>query len=91
MNEFDKKRSEYSAEIDKKRDELSSDFNQVMKTVMKDIAKKEKASMIMNKSIDILGKTEVPRYCMQNEDLDLTDRVITEMDKRQDSKEKESK
>lgn len=91
MNDFEKKRSDYSAEIDKKRDELSNDFNQVMKAVMKDIAKKEKASMIMNKSIDILGKTEVPSVLYADEDLDLTDRVIAEMDKRQDSKEKESK
>lgn len=91
INDFEKKRSDYSAEIDKKRDELSSDFNQVMRTVMKDIAKREKASVIMNKSIDILGKTEVPSILYADEDLDLTDRVITEMDKRQESRDKDPK
>lgn len=91
INDFEKKRSEYSAEIEKKREDLFSDFNQVMKSVMKDIAKKEKASMIVNKSIDILGKTEVPSVLYADEDLDLTAQVITEMDKRQESREKESK
>lgn len=91
INEFEKKRSEYSAEIDKKQNELFNDFNQVMKAIIKDIAKKEKASMIMNKSIDVLGKAEVPSVLYADPDLDLTEQVITEMDKRQETKEKESK
>ncbi len=91
MNEFEKKRSEYSGEIDKKRDELSNDFNRVLMDVLKDIAKKEKASVVLNKSIDLLGKTEVPSVLYADPDLDITDKVILEMDKRQEAKEKESK
>lgn len=91
INDFEKKRTDYSTEIDKKRDELSGDFNQIMKSVMKDIAKKEKASLILNKSIDILGRTEVPSVLYADDELDLTDKVIVEMDKRQEAKEKETK
>ncbi len=87
MGEFDKKRSEFSNEIDKKREELSNDFNQSLMSVLKDIAKKEKASVILNKSIDILGKTEVPSVLYADEDLNLTEKVIVEMDKKQEAKE----
>lgn len=87
ISEFEKKRSEFSGEIDKKRDELSIDFNKIMMEVLKDLAKKEKASVILNKTIDIVGKTEVPSVLYADEDLDITEKVITEMDKRQDARE----
>lgn len=87
ISEFDKKRSEFTAEIDKKRDELSVDFNQVMKDVLKDLAKKEKASLILNRSIDIMGKSEIPSVLYADEDLDITDKVVVEMDKKQEAKE----
>ncbi len=86
ISEFDKKRNEYSGEIDKKREELSNDFNQVLTSVLKDLAKKEKVSMIFNKSIDIMGKTEVPAVLYADDDLDVTEKVIAEMDKKEDAK-----
>ena len=87
LADFDKKRTDFSAEIDKKRDELSADFNQVMKDVLKDIAKKEKAALILNKTIDIMGKSEIPSVLYGDEGLDVTDKVVAEMDKKQDAKE----
>lgn len=87
IGEFEKKRAEFGGEIDKKRDELSVDFNKDLMAVLKDLAKKEKASVILNKTIDIVGKTEVPSVLYADEDLDLTEKVIVEMDKKQEGKE----
>jgi outer membrane protein len=81
INEFDKKRNEFSGEISKKNEELSQEFNQQMVAVIKEIAKKEKASMVLNKTINILSKAEVPSVLYSDEDLDLTEKVIAEMDK----------
>lgn len=86
INEFEKKRSEYGNEIDRKQNELYRDFNQAMTEVLKDLAKKEKVSMILNKAIDILGKSEVPSVLYADDDLNFTDRVIAEMDKKQEQK-----
>jgi len=81
ISEFDKKRNEFSGEINKKNEELSNEFNQQMVAIIKEIAKKEKISMVLNRSINILSKAEVPSVMYADEDLDLTDRVIAEMDK----------
>jgi outer membrane protein len=86
INEFDKKRNEFSGEISKKNEELSTEFNQQMVIVLKEIAKREKASMVMNKTINILSKAEVPSVLYADEDLDLTDKVIAEMDKKDEVK-----
>jgi outer membrane protein len=86
INEFDKKRNEFSGEISKKNEELSNEFNQQMVVVLKEIAKKEKASMVLNKTINILSKAEVPSVLYADEDLDLTEKVIAEMDKKDEVK-----
>ena len=82
INEFDKKRNEFSGEISKKNEELSQEFNQQMVAVLKEIVKKEKISLVLNKTINILSKAEVPAVLYADEDLDLTNKVIIEMDKK---------
>jgi outer membrane protein len=86
INEFQKKREEFSGEISKKNEELSNDFNQQMVVILKDIAKKEKVSLVLTKTINVLSKAEVPSVLYGEEDLDLTDKVIVEMDKKEDVK-----
>lgn len=86
MNDFDKKRNEYGGEISKKNDELSNEFNQQMVVVVKDIAKREKASLVLNKTINIMSKAEVPSVLYGDEDLDLTEKVVAELDKKEESK-----
>jgi outer membrane protein len=86
INEFEKKRSEFSNEISKKNEELSNEFNQQMVTVLKDLARKEKVSLVLNKTINIMSKAEVPSVLYADEDLDLTDKVVVEMDKKEEVK-----
>jgi outer membrane protein len=86
INDFQKKREEFSGEISKKNEELSNDFNQQMVAVLKTIAKKEKVSLVLTKTINVLSKAEVPSVLYGDDDLDLTDKVIAEMDKREDQK-----
>lgn len=83
INDFQKKRDEFSAEISKKNEELSNEFNQEMVVVLKDIAKREKVSMVLNKAINILSKAEVPSILYAEEDVDLTEKVVVEMDKKE--------
>jgi len=82
INDFQKKRDEFTGEINKKNEELSNEFNQQMVAVIKDIAKKEKVSLVLNRIINVLSKAEVPSVLYGDEDLDLTEQVITEMDKK---------
>ena len=89
ISEFDKKRNEFSGEINKKNEELSNEFNQQMVAVLKEIAKREKASMVLNRSINILSKAEVPSVLYADDDLDLTEKVIAEMDKKTDMEKKD--
>ena len=86
ISEFQKKRDEFSGEISKKNEELSNEFNQQMVVVIKDMSKKEKVSMVLSKTINILSKTEVPAVLYADEDLDLTEKVVVEMDKKEDVK-----
>lgn len=86
ISEFQKKRDEFSGEISKKNEELSSEFNQQLMAVLKDVAKREKISMVLNKTINILTKAEVPAVLYADDDLDLTEKVITEMDKKEEVK-----
>jgi outer membrane protein len=86
INEFQKKRDEFSGEIGKKNEELSNEFNQQLMIVLKDIAKREKFSLVLNKTINILSKAEVPAILYADEDLDLTEKVITEMNKKEADK-----
>lgn len=86
INAFQKKRDEFSNEISKKNEELSNDFNQQMVVVLKELAKKEKASLVINKTINILSKAEVPAVLYADDDLDLTDKVVAELDKKEEQK-----
>jgi outer membrane protein len=86
ISEYEKKRSEFQVEITKKNEELSNEFNQKMISVLKEIAKKEKASLVLNKTINIMSKAEVPSVLYADEDLDLTDKVIVELDKKDEVK-----
>ncbi len=86
ISEFDKKRNEFSGEIGKKNEELSNEFNQQMVAVLKEIAKREKVSLVLNKTINIMSKAEVPSVLYADEDLDLTEKVVTEMDKKEEPK-----
>jgi outer membrane protein len=85
INDFQKKREEFSGEISKKNEELSGEFNQQMVVVLKDIAKKDKVALVLARTINILSKAEVPSVLYGDEDLDLTDKVIVEMDKQTDA------
>jgi outer membrane protein len=91
INEFQKKRDEFSGEIGKKNEELSNEFNQQLVFVLKDIAKREKCSLVLNKTINILSKAEVPAVLYADDDLDLTEKVIAEMDKKDEAKKEEIK
>ena len=86
INEFQKKRDEFSGEIGKKNEELSNEFNQQMVAIIREIAKKEKVSIVLNKTINILSKAEVPAVLYGDEDLDLTEKVIAELDKKEEPK-----
>jgi outer membrane protein len=84
ISDFDKKRSEFSNEIGKKNEELSLEFNQQMVVVLKEIAKREKVSLVLNKTINIMSKAEVPSVLYADDDLDLTDKVVVELDKKEE-------
>ncbi len=86
ISEFQKKRDEFSNEISKKNEELSSEFNQQLMAVLKDVAKREKISLVLNKTINILTKAEVPAVLYADDDLDLTEKVIAELDKKEEVK-----
>ena len=91
ISEFQKRRDDFSGEIGKKNDELLNDFNQQLITVLKDIAKREKVSLVLNKTINILSKAEVPAVLYADDDLDMTEKVLVEMDKKEDNKKDEIK
>ena len=86
INEFEKKRSDFNNELAKKNEDLSAEFNQEMMTLLKDMAKKDKISMVLNKTINLMSKGEVPSVLYADEDLDLTDKLIEELDKKHDAK-----
>jgi outer membrane protein len=73
INDFQKKREDFSNEISKKNEELSNEFNQRMVDVLKEIVKKEKVSLVLNKTINVLSKAEIPSVLYGDADLELTD------------------
>lgn len=85
IGDFQKKQEEFSTEIGKKQAELFGDFNQKMMAVLKKVAKKEKASMVLSKSM-VIARSEAPLVVYADEDLDLTELVISEMDKSEPGK-----
>ena len=86
INDFEKKRNEFNTELAKKNEDLSAEFNQELTAILKEMAKKEKVSLILNKSISIMSKGETPAVLYGDEDLDMTEKVITELDKKSDTK-----
>ena len=86
INEFEKKRSEFNNELSKKNEELSTEFNQEMTVIIKDMAKKDKIGLVLNRTINVMSKGEVPSVLYGDEDLDLTEKVIAEMDKKSETK-----
>jgi outer membrane protein len=84
--DFEKKRNEFNGELSKKNEELSSEFNQEMMKILKDIAKKEKISLVLNRTINVAQKGEIPSVLYGDEDLDLTEKITAEMDKLYDVK-----
>ena len=81
MVAFEKKQTEFTKEVNRKNDELSKQFDDVLMQVLEKIAKKEKISILLNKTINIAPKAEVPAILYADEKLDLTDKVIAAMDK----------
>ncbi len=83
ITEFEKIRTEFSNEVGKKNEELSNEFNQHVFTVLKDIAKREKLSLILNRTISI-SKVEVQSVAYADEKLDITDKIVDELDKKEE-------
>jgi outer membrane protein len=86
ISDFEKKRSDFNNELAKKNEELSTEFNQEMTVILKDLAKKEKISLILNRTINVVSKGEVPSVLYGDDELDLTEKVVVEMDKKFDTK-----
>lgn len=86
IDDFNKKRADFTNEINRKNEELSKEFDQALIAVLKEISKKEKISIVLNKSVGIGPKAEVPVILYAEDGLDLTSRVVAELDKKWDSK-----
>jgi outer membrane protein len=86
ISDFEKKRNEFNNELSKKNEELSAEFNQEMVAILKDLAKKEKCSLILNRSINVTNKGDVPSILYGDDDLDLTEKVVAELDKKSEVK-----
>ncbi len=87
-NDFKKKQNEFSNEIGKKQEELFKSFNQDLMAAVKDLARKDKIEMVLNKIIDVAPQAGVPPapvVLYSDEGLDMTDKVVLEMDKREDA------
>jgi outer membrane protein len=80
--EFEKIRAEFGNEISKKNEELTNEFNQHVFAVLKDIAKREKLSLVLNRTISI-SKVEVQSVVYADEDLDITGKIVAEMNKKE--------
>jgi len=81
ITEFEKTRAEFSNEVSKKNEELSNEFNQHVLAAIKDIAKRENLSLILNRTINI-SKVQVQSVAYADKNLDITDKIIDEMDKK---------
>lgn len=86
INDFEKKRSDFNNELSKKNEELSNEFNQEMMAILKEMSGREKLGLILNRTISVMSKGEIPSVLYGDQDLDLTDKVIVEMDKKFDTK-----
>jgi len=57
-----------------------------MMEVLRVIVKKEKISLVLSKNINILSKAEIPSVIYADDDMNLTEKVIEEMDKKAETK-----
>jgi outer membrane protein len=80
--DFQKKQGEFNEEVGKKNDELSKEFDQMLMVVLKDIAKKGKFTLVLNKLITLGPRAEVPVILYAEEGIEVTDKVVAEMDKK---------
>ena len=80
--DFQKKQQEFNEEVGKKNDELSKEFDQMLMAVLKDIAKKGKFTLVLNKIITLGPRAEVPVILYADEGIDITDKIVSEMDKK---------
>lgn len=85
ISDFEKKRNEFNNELAKKNDELSGEFNQEMIAILKEMAKKEKISLILNRSINIANKGDIPSVLYGDDELDLTEKLSAELDKKSEA------
>ena len=83
ITEFEKIRAEFSDEVSKKNRELLNEFNQHVLAAIKDIAKRENLSLILNRTINV-SQVEVQSVAYADKDLDITDKIIAEMDKKRE-------
>jgi len=86
ISEFEKKRSELKDEVAKKNEERANGVKQEMMVMVKKKKKKEKISLILNRTINVMSKGEVPAVLYGDDELDLTEKVVAEMDKKFDTK-----
>lgn len=86
ISDFEKKRNDFNNELSKKNEELSAEFNQEMMAILKDMAGREKVGLILNRTISVMSKGEIPAVLYGDQDLDLTEKVIVELDKKFDTK-----
>lgn len=82
--EFEKLRTEFSNEVSEKQEELSNEFSQHMLVVLKNIAQSERLSLILNRTINT-SKVEIQSVIYADKDLDITDKIVAEMDKEEKS------
>jgi outer membrane protein len=77
MVEYQRKVGQLNQEVQTKRKEVLDEFNKSLEQVVKGIAEKEKLSLVVEKGNDGAGALIV----YSHPSLDLTDRVIKELDK----------
>jgi outer membrane protein len=84
-SELRKKEAQYNEEIRRKQSELYNEFDAKLSAVVKEVAKKEKAELVINRSF-VVPQMEQKIVLYADEGLDLTQKVIEEMDKREEVK-----
>jgi Skp family chaperone for outer membrane proteins len=83
--EFRKKEAQFNDELRRKQAELFNEFDQKLSEILKEVAKKEKADLVISKSLT-LPQVEQKLVLYAEEGLDLTQKVIEEMDKKEAAK-----
>ena len=79
--EFRKKEAQFNDELRRKQAELFNEFDQKLSEIVKEVAKREKADLVISKTIT-LPQVEQKLVLYAEEGLDLTQKVVEEMDKK---------